>query len=315
MNRTGVVVVTYNSAEVIEKCLDSCASLPVVVVDNASGDATVDLVRRRSAVKLVVNAGNFGFGGAANQGVAALDSELILLLNPDVELQTPIAPLEDACARDGFGMAGGKLVDESGQAQAGFTLRRFPTPWALSFEVLGINRLLPANPVNRRYRCLDLDLTQPAEVDQPPGAFLMFSRELWQRLGGFDTQFRPVWFEDVDFEKRARDLGLKIAYVPETVARHRGGHSIAGLNWRCRELCWYVSLLRYASKHFRPYAYRGVSTAVMLGSLFRAIAGMIRLRSVAPMMVYAKVVGIAGMCFISGRVREPECWAGWGKAG
>ena len=315
MSRTGVVVVTYNSAEVIERCLDSCASLPVVVVDNASRDGTADLVRRRSSVKLLVNTDNRGFGGAANQGVAALDSELILLLNPDVELQTSIAPLEDACARDGVGMAGGKLVDESGQVQAGFTLRRFPTPWTLALEVLGINRLLPVNPVNRRYRCLDLDLTKAADADQPPGAFLMFRREVWQRLGGFDTQFRPVWFEDVDFEKRARDLGLKIAYVPEAVARHRGGHSIAGLNWRCRELCWYVSLLKYASKHFRPYAYRGVSTAVMLGSLFRAIVGMVRWRSVGPVKVYAKVVGIAGMCFVSGRVREPECWAGCSKAG
>ncbi len=38
----------------------------------------------------------------------------------------------------------------------------------------------------------------------------MFRREVWQRLGGFDTQFHPLWFEDVDFCKRARDLGLKI---------------------------------------------------------------------------------------------------------
>ena len=46
MNRTGVVVVTYNSGEVIERCLDSCAHLPAVVVDNASQDNTVELVRR-----------------------------------------------------------------------------------------------------------------------------------------------------------------------------------------------------------------------------------------------------------------------------
>ena len=303
MNRTGVVVVTYNSAEVIEQCLDSCAQFEVVVVDNASRDATQDLVRRRKAVTLIANAGNLGFGGAANQGAAALDTELILLLNPDVQLQNSIAPLEEACLRQGFAMAGGRLVDETGKTQTGFTLRHFPAPWTLAFEVLGINRLLPRNPLNRRYRCLDLDLAKPAEADQPPGAFLMFRREVWQRLGGFDTQFYPVWFEDVDFEKRARDLGLKIAYVPEAIARHRGGHSIAGLNWGCREVCWYVSLLRYASKHFRPYACRGVSTAVMLGSLFRAAIGMIRWRSVRPVKVYAKVMRIAGQCFVAGRVR------------
>jgi N-acetylglucosaminyl-diphospho-decaprenol L-rhamnosyltransferase len=310
MNRTGVVVVTYNSAEVIERCLDSCAQLQVVVVDNASQDQTRDLVRRHTAVRLIANQDNRGFGGAANQGAAALDTELILLLNPDVELQGSIAPMEEACTRDGFGLAAGKLVDESGKVQAGFTLRRFPTPWTLVFEVLGVNRLLPPNPVNRRYRCLDVDLSKSGEADQPAGAFLMFRREVWQRLGGFDTQFHPIWFEDVDFEKRARDLGLKIAYVAETSARHRGGHSIAGLNWRCREVCWYVSLLRYASKHFRPYAYRGVSAAVMLGSLFRAVVGMIRWRSVAPIKVYAKVARIAGRCVVTGHMSEPECLGG-----
>jgi len=309
MMRTGVVVVTYNSAEVIEKCLDSCNGLPVVVVDNASRDSTQDLVRKHN-VRLIANAKNRGFGGAANQGVAELDTELILLLNPDVELAASIEPLEDACLRIGFGMASGKLTDESGIAQSGFTLRRFPTAWTLAFEVLGINRLLKANPVNRRYRCLDCDLAKAGEAEQPPGAFLMFRREVWQRLGGFDTQFYPVWFEDVDFEKRASDLGLKIAYVPEVVARHRGGHSIAGLNWGCREVCWYVSLLKYASKHFRAYAHRGVSTAVMLGSLGRAVVGMIRWRSVRPIKVYAIVIGIAGRCLVTGRVREPGCLGG-----
>ena len=50
----------------------------------------------------------------------------------------------------------------------------------------------------------------------------MFRRELWQRLGGFDTQFYPLWFEDVDFCKRTRDLGLKIRYVPQVIALHQG---------------------------------------------------------------------------------------------
>jgi GT2 family glycosyltransferase len=290
---TGVVVVTYNSADVILRCLDACAHLPVVVVDNHSTDETVNVVRPRSEVKLIVNSSNFGFAAAANQGVEALDTELILLLNPDVELSTSIERLAEACAQEGVGLATGKLMDESGNAQAGFTLRRFPTAWTLVFEVLGINRIFPSNPVNRRYRCLDVDHSKPGEVDQPPGAFLMFRREVWHRLGGFDTQFRPLWFEDVDFSKRARDLGLKILYVPEVTARHQGGHSIARMNWGCRQVCWYASLLRYASKHFRPYAFRGVSAAVVLGSVFRAVFETIRMGSLRPIPVYARIVKLA----------------------
>lgn len=290
---TGVVVVTYNSADVIGRCLASCAHLPVVVIDNHSGDDTVNVVRQKSAVKLIVNSSNLGFAAAANQGVEALDTELILLLNPDVELATSIDRLAEACWGEGVGLATGRLMDEAGKVQAGFTLRRFPTAWTLVFEALGINQLFPSNPVNRKYRCLDLDLSKPSEVDQPPGAFLMFRREVWHRLGGFDTQFRPLWFEDVDFSKRARDLGLKILYVPEVTARHQGGHSIAGVNWGCRQVYWYASLLRYASKHFRPYAFRGVSAAVVLGSMLRAVFETIRRGSFRPIPVYAKVAKIA----------------------
>ena len=238
---------------------------------------------------------------------------MILLLNPDVELETPLDALAEACGRPDVGAVSGQLVDPEGRIQAGFTVRRFPTPMTLVFEALGINRVFPWNPVNRRYRCRDLDLSKPAEVEQPPGAFLMFRRDVWQRLGGFDTQFRPIWFEDVDFLKRARLAGMQIQYRPEVIARHGGGHSIASMDWRCREVCWYVSLLKYASKHFRPYAYRGVSAAVLLGSMFRAVIGVIHRRSFRPLPVYAKVAQLAGRGLISGHTVEMGCVSSHGE--
>ena len=314
MSRTGVVIVTYNSANVIDRCLNSCAQLPVVVVDNQSGDSTCASVQHRSGVKLIANSSNCGFAQAVNQGVAALDTELVLLLNPDTELEGGIEELESACLRPGVGVAAGRLVDERGRVQAGFTVRRFPTPLALIFEVLGLNRLLPWTPVNRRYRCLDLDLSVPAEVEQPAGAFLMFRREVWHRLGGFDTRFHPLWFEDVDFCRRVHDLGLKIQYVPQVTARHEGGHSIAGLEWSCREVYWYVSLLKYTSKHFRSYAYRGVSAAVLLGSVFRTAVEMVRRRSFRPIKVYANIGRLAGRSLISGRFGEANGFSSYSKA-
>ncbi len=51
------------------------------------------------------------------------------------------------------------------------------------------------------------------------------------RLGGFDEGFYPLWFEDVDFCKRALDLGVKIRYVPEVTADHQGGHSVSQMGW------------------------------------------------------------------------------------
>jgi N-acetylglucosaminyl-diphospho-decaprenol L-rhamnosyltransferase len=306
MIRTGVVIVTYNSAVFVERCLGSCGDLPVVVVDNASKDSTCELVRKHPSVTLITNPANYGFARAVNQGVLALDAELILLLNPDTELRTPIADLEAACCAPDTAMAAGQLADESGQPQRGFTLRRLPDAATLVFEVLGVNRLLPANNINRSYRCLDLDLSRPAQAEQPPGAFLMFRREVWQRLGGFDTQFYPLWFEDVDFCKRTRDLGLKIQYLPQVVALHQGGHSIASLNWACREVYWYVSLLKYASKHFRPRAFRWVSAAVVLGSLCRTALGVMTQRSFRPITVYGRIGRLAVGGLISGRVNAVQ---------
>ena len=126
MNRTGVVIVTYNSAGMIERCLQSCGDLPVVVVDNASKDATCALVRQRTAVTLIANPSNWGFARAVNQAVAMLKTELVLLLNPDVELETRVEELEVACLDEGTGLAAGQLTDEDGQPQRGFTLRRLP---------------------------------------------------------------------------------------------------------------------------------------------------------------------------------------------
>jgi N-acetylglucosaminyl-diphospho-decaprenol L-rhamnosyltransferase len=288
MNRIGVVVVTYNSSDAIGSCLDSieayCPGAQVVVVDNASVDATVDAARR-PGMRLISNQRNRGFAGAVNQGVLALDCDTVIVMNPDVELMSAPDALITALKDGQAGIAGGKLLDASGNAQAGFAVRRFPTPWTLALEVLGLNRLAPWNRVNRRYRCLDLDLDLPADVDQPPGAMLTFRRDVWERLGGFDPGFHPVWFEDVDFCKRAHDLGVRIRYIPEVVARHRGGHSIQKVRWCCREVYWYASLLRYASKHFRTIGCSGVSLAVVLGSIFRSMIGLVRRRSLRPIRV------------------------------
>ena len=113
MTRTGVVIVTYNSAGVIERCLTSCGDLPVVVVDNASRDATCELVRRHALATLIANPGNYGFAEAVNQGVLATDTQLVLLLNPDTELKTPIAELETACLEPGTGLAAGQHTVEA----------------------------------------------------------------------------------------------------------------------------------------------------------------------------------------------------------
>jgi GT2 family glycosyltransferase len=302
--KVAVVVVTYNSGAVIGECLDSCSQMKTVVVDNASSDDTLQQVGLRPGVEVIANAENRGFAAAVNQGVQRADAEFVLLLNPDVKLRSDLQPLLAACGQEGTGLATGQLLDEEGNPQTGFSVRRLPTPAALAFEVLGLNRLFPWNPVNRKYRCLDLDPSKAADVEQPAGAFLLFRKALWEQLKGFDESFHPLWFEDVDFCKRSLDSGWKIRYVPEVQAIHRGGHSIAQLSWSHRERYWYVSLLKYASKHFRSSEFRGMSVAVVLGSLFRTIFAVVQKRSFEPCAVYSGVVSLGVVCAFYGKVPQ-----------
>jgi GT2 family glycosyltransferase len=275
-----------------------------LAVDNASTDSTVDCVRGRTGLRLITNSENRGFAAGLNQGVRESgESDFILVLNPDTQLVTPIDELVEATLCQG--VAAGRLVDDTGRTQAGFTIRRFPTPASLVFELFGVNRLWPSNPVNRSYRYLDRNLDQAGSVDQPAGAFLMVRRDVWKQLGGFDEQFFPVWFEDVDFCRRAVNAGYQIAYVPGAAARHQGGHSVGQIPVGRRASYWCASLLKYAAKHFGPWTFRGICAAVVLSSVPRMVAGVIRERTLSSAVSYLKIIWFAGLCLVfPGRVRS-----------
>jgi len=301
MSDIGIVIVTYNSQTHIGACLEAAkrTGAEVVVVDNGSSDATVAEVSRKG-VRLVANLVNRGFAAAVNQGFTVLDSAYILLLNPDAEVEGGLDDLRAACLLPGAGAAGGRLVDAQGRPQVGFMVRRLPTPLVLSLEVLLLNRIFPNNRANRRYRCLDLNYNIRIPVEQPAGAFLMVPRTVWRELGGFDEEFFPLWFEDVDFCRRAISRGHQLYYVPRAVAKHAGGHSISQLTVEKRRVYWYRSLLRYSAKHFRPPTFRVVCLAVVAGSLLRSLGEAVLQRSLEPLAAYGKVVRHASRCFVFG---------------
>ena len=290
-----IVVITYNSEEVIGDCLRACTSLNearTTVVDNASSDRTVE-VARSFGVALVPNASNLGFAAAANLGIERAQSDAVLILNPDVVPLSGVQALAKAVEKLPFAAAGGKLLGQDGLPQAGFNVRAFPTGWTLLFEIMGINRLFPGNRVNRAYR-LAIDPDWQREVDQPAGAFLMVNRSAWQRIGGFDEAFFPIWFEDVDYCKRLYGAGYKCVYVPEAIARHHGGHSAKALSWASRQKFWYGSLLRYASKHFSGSVQASLSIMVVLVGMPRMVIGFTVTRNLEPVGAYLEIVRLAG---------------------
>jgi N-acetylglucosaminyl-diphospho-decaprenol L-rhamnosyltransferase len=300
----GIVIVTYNSEAVIGGCLDAAleSGAEIVVVDNASGDSTTAAVAQRG-VRLLTNKSNLGFAKAVNQGFAALDYPYILLLNPDAVLSSSLEPLRKACDLPGAAGAGGLLLDAKGRCQAGFMVRKLPNPAVLAMESLLLNRLWPGNPINAAYRCLNLDYAVQQRVEQPAGAFLLIRRAVWEELGGFDERFWPLWFEDVDFCRRAVDRGYSFYFVPAAVAIHTGAHSIPALTLEMRRVYWYRSVLGYAAKHFRPEGVRTVCLAVIIGSFLRAVVEAVLERSLRPFATYRKVVLLASRLLI-GKVRQ-----------
>src|SRR5258706_9879836 len=261
-----VVVVTYNSIAHIDECLKSLGGLERIVVDNASADGSADAARRAGAI-VIANPENRGFAAAANQGIEAASGDVVLLLNPDTVLLDGFDALQAQLARPGVFAAAGVLVDGDGRPQVGFTVKRLPTFWSLAFEALGLNGVWPNNPVNRRYRGLDLDLSVKQEVEQPPGACLAFRKSVWRELGGFDERFYPLWFEDVDFCRRLKEDGLSIVFEPRCRFRHYGAHSLASVGFTDHQLFWYRNLLYYVRKN------GGFGAALLMRLMISAGAG------------------------------------------
>ena len=270
------IVVAYKSGPLLEPCLNALVGrvAETVVVDNCPEARSGKHLRGRfPRVMWIDNGDNRGFAAAVNQGVAATDSPFVLLLNPDCELVTGLGDLVRAVQEPGVAGAGGLLVDLDGFPQSGFFARSLPTPAALAFEALGLNRLWPSNPANRRYRMLGMDPLAARDIEQPAGAFLLLKRSCLESLGGMDEGFRPVWFEDVDLCKRLLDAGYRMRYVPAVVARHAGGHAVATLTDSRRLDAWYGGLLRYAGKHLPRSSRVWVRVAVIAGLALRAARG------------------------------------------
>ena len=201
------VIVAYNSAAVLPGCLESLKAegLRIVVVDNASGDATAQLSKDAGA-QVIVNDANQGFGRAANQGIAEVGSEFALLVNPDVEFPvgTVGALLEAARRYPDAALLAPRLVEADGRVF--FQARSF------------LSRIL-TNPEGLR-REPEGDCCTPFLS----GAVLLIRMEAWRALGGFDPRIF-LFYEDDDLCRRAADAGWSLVHVHAAEARHLRGAS------------------------------------------------------------------------------------------
>ena len=237
---TLIVVVNYRSAELAIDCLASLegevAANPgthVVVVENASGPDQAD--RLRGAIRdrgwsgwatLVVAARNGGFAAGNNVAIApalawARPPERFWLLNPDTVVRPGAMRVlvEFLAARPEVGLAGSRLEDPDGTAQ--ISSFRFPSVLG---ELEGGLRFGPASRLLRGQSVVRPISDVAEATDWVAGASLMVRRDVFDRVGLLDERYF-MYYEEVDFCRRARDAGWPCWYVPDSRVVHLVGRS------------------------------------------------------------------------------------------
>jgi N-acetylglucosaminyl-diphospho-decaprenol L-rhamnosyltransferase len=272
-SEVSAVVVSFNSAADLPDCLRSLRSegvADVVVVDNASADSSVEVVRRADPEARVVQTGaNLGFGSAANRGVAVTTGDHILILNPDTVVEPgTVKALSEALDRDsGLAAVGPRLENVDGSLYP--SVRRFPD-LTVAFGHAFLGLIWPRNPATRRYRMLDWDHDQAAaEVDWVSGACFLVRRTAFDMVGGFDEAYF-MYVEDVDLCWRLGQAGWRIGYEP-------GGRVVHALGGSSRLVPYRMiaehhrSLLRFVSKSSAG-ARRAIVPVVAAGLAVRTLA-------------------------------------------
>ncbi len=266
-----IIIVNWNAGAQLRQCLDSIAAADltglqlerVVVVDNASTDGSADTLSSSSLPLLVIrNRENRGFAAACNQGVRGSTAGYLLFLNPDTvlmrdSLRVPVSFM-DIPVNSRVGICGIQLTDESGRVAQ--SCSRFPTAFMFISKMIGLQTVLP--PALARQPMTDWDHATSRDVDQVIGAFFLVRRGLFDDLDGFDERFF-VYFEEVDFARRAAGKGFRSHYLADARAFHRGGgcsDQVKALRLRYN----LQSRIEYALKHFSSSSATALVFATLL---------------------------------------------------
>lgn len=254
-----IVIITYNSGAYIEDCLLSLLKQDdknwfLVVVDNNSSDQTVKKIRhlRKSSkglstrnFKLEILPGNIGFSGAVDHAVfkivpgikkiRAKAIKYLILLNPDIvlepdalrELARPFEAWESHEKGRSIGVSGGLILDYGSdriQHLGGKTAGNLITTHIDSGKKYSSQD--KDSRQGKKYGSPQEFLKSLEEVEYVTGAFFATRLYLFTALGGFDTGYRPAYFEELDYCIKARKLGFKIVVNSLAAARHFEGASV-----------------------------------------------------------------------------------------
>lgn len=254
MAKLTIVILSYNVKPLLENCLNSVKSWPIIVVDNASTDGSVQMVKDKfPAVKVLETGKNLGFAAGNNFAAPHINSEFVLFLNPDTEVKGKAIELclDFLENNTKFGAATCKVELPDGKLDYSCH-RGLPTPMNSLFYFLGLARLLPKSKLFAGYTATYLDISKAHEIECATGAFLLVRKTAGDAIGWWDEDY--FWNgDDIEFCYKLKAYGYKIMYLPsEKIIHYKGSSSVSSPEARALAAKSSTQAMKvFMDKHYR----------------------------------------------------------------
>ena len=274
MKDLSIVIVNWNTKQILDDCLQSVydqtksIDFEVVVVDNASEDDSVEMVKSKfPQVILIANDENVGFAAANNIGFRVCSGEYILLLNSDtIVLDSALEKtLAFARSRPDYGVVSCKILNDDRTLQPNCFM--YPSLLNFTLFLLGLYKLFPKNKFFGRSEMTWWNYDEIMEVEVIKGCFMMVRSDALKEVGDMDERFF-MYSEEVDWCFRYGKNGWKLGFFPDAETIHLGGISAARLGGD-RALIKDKSTLRFMRKHWSKGRYSVAYTMMILFYLSR----------------------------------------------
>ncbi len=273
--KISIILVNYNVKDFIEQALISIKralkgiSSEIFVVDNASIDGSVQMLRRRfPEVQLIENNKNVGFSAGNNIAIKEARGDYIVLINPDTVVQEDtFTNLVDFFDRNPQASAATcKILNPDGSFSIDCR-HSIPTPLTAFWKLIGFTRLFPKSKIFGKYNLTYLNENETYRVEAVSGSFMMLKREIVQKVGLLDETFF-MYCEDIDYCHRINQAGGKIYYVPDSQLIHYKGESTKKNNLDYI-ITFNKSLYKFYKKHYQQKYINPFKWLILLGIILR----------------------------------------------
>lgn len=262
------VIVNFRTPDLVLRCVQSIWEhtkkypYEIIIVDNASGDDSLEKLGRLKHVSLIANTSNLGFGAANNIGARVANGKYLFFLNSDTYLLDDASMvfhnfMEGPMNAD-VGCCGGSLVDESMQKQVSYG--NFPSVAEIC-SLLGFYRFYKSYYDKKLAIGVTAEGDDAKTVDYISGANMFFRRVVFAELGGFDADFF-LYFEEAELSFRMQKLGFRSVVLPAVRIVHmEGGSDPQESRWNEAKTTYFE---RSRQLYFRKTRGRGAAAMVKL---------------------------------------------------